>query len=281
MHAPPRRRIATLVLAALVAAAAVAPASAFTPRTRVVIVERAMTLMPLSLRRQMGKHKRALLEGALDGLRDGEGAGAHAYLPGTADAELARSVEALTNAVGQKETMREIVRRFGRTSHAAADLAFSLNVGPNDPREQGFYEGFARYVEEQLPRMRITFDGFADEHLRRGDVRAFAAQIAETARADYDGIVLSYHPEGRQPVSQDFDERSVAFATASLEVSLAVTATARAWLYAWHAANGDLGGMPLIESAGAADPFAPPPVTLTLEDVARVDDESEDDEEER
>ncbi|RMG42402.1 MAG: hypothetical protein D6718_13955 [Acidobacteria bacterium] len=102
----------------------------------------------------------------------------------------------------------------------------------------------------------MTFDGFADPHLAAGDPVAFGRSIAAKARRDYEGILRSFFPEGRRPTAADFDDRSIPFAAASLEVSLAVGATAKAWLYAWHRAHGDLEGAPL-GAGGKANPFEP------------------------
>ncbi|UCF69214.1 MAG: hypothetical protein JSV80_08020, partial [Acidobacteriota bacterium] len=85
---------------------------------------------------------------------------------------------------------------------------------------------------------------------------AYARRVAESARRDYDAILRSYYPEGRDATAHDFDERSVAFAAASLGVSRAVSATAKSWLYAWHRAHGDLAGTPLIDPLPRSNPFA-------------------------
>lgn len=252
-----RELILGMAAAASVFPLANSTADAFTSRTRAEIVSRAVTLMPSSLQRQMRRHSRALYSGALEGMQEGEGSGAHASGPGSAAQRLSRSVGRVTAMIAEQRAMREIVSELGRVSHAATDLAFALNVGPDDPREAGIYGDFSQFIEDRLPRIRVTFDGFADPNLERGDVAGFAASVASRARRDYEGILRSYHPEGREATPQDFDDRSVAFAAASLEVSLAVTATARAWLYAWHNANGDLGGAPLFGTAGAGAPFTP------------------------
>jgi hypothetical protein len=252
-----RELILGIAAAATVLPLANSTSGAFTARTRAEIVSRAVTLMPSSLQRQMRRHSRALYSGALEGMQECEGSGAHASGPGSAAQRLSDSVGRVTTMIGEQRTMREIVTELGRVSHATADLAFALNVGPDDPREAGFYAEFSQFIEDRLPRIRVTFDGFADQDLERHDVTAFAASVANRARLDYEGILRSYHPEGREATPQDFDDRSVAFAAASLEVSLAVTATARAWLYAWHSANGDLGGAPLYGTAGAGAPFTP------------------------
>ncbi len=247
------------LLLAAVTLAATGSARGFTPRTRAFIVHRALALLPPALARQLSRHEDALVAGALaDWSRDAEGTGPHALDPGTADGELARRIDEAVALLDRHAPMREVARAFGRIAHAVADLSFALDVGPDDPREASFYGEFARYVEEQAPRVRLVFPGWTDPHLARDDVRGFARAIAARARRDYDGILRSYHPEGRDPLPQDFDERSIAFAAASLELSLAVTATARAFLYAWYRAHGDLAGAHGLGPHPRGNPFAAP-----------------------
>ncbi len=256
-------RVRSKVGIALFLAAAVLAAGgsvrAFTPRTRAFVVHRALALLPPALARQLLRHEDALVEGALaDWAREAEGRGAHALDPGTADEELVRRIDEAISLLDRRAPMREVARAFGRIAHAVADLSFALDVGPDDPREASFYEDFARYVEDQASRVRLVFPGWAEPHLARDDVRGFARAIAARARRDYEGILRSYHPEGRDPLPQDFDERSIAFAAASLELSLAVTATAQAFLYAWYRAHGDLAGAHGLGTHPRGNPFALP-----------------------
>jgi len=228
-------------------------AFAFSPKTRVEIIERAARLMPPALGRQLAKHRKSLLAGALEPLMHTEmsALGANEKLE-CVDA----SVQALVEAMEEQQPMKNVARIFGRIAFESANLSFGLNTRQDDPREERIYLEFTRYVEAKLPKIKTTFGGFADPALHAQDPEKFCEEIASRARRDYDGILRSYFPEGRKSGVADFDDRSVAFATASLEVSLAVTATARAWLFAWHRAHGDLHGTPLLDPSAIRTPFA-------------------------
>lgn len=239
-HSTPR----LLALVLLVALAA-PPAGAFTADTRVTIVQRAASLMPDVVQTQLRRHSKPLFTHALEGVDRIDARGVDALDPGDADARLEQLVDEAVAKIDAQAPMAELAASFGKIARVVADLSFALNVGPDDPREPRIYLDFARFVESRLDRIRITFTGFEDPHLAVGDVRGFARGLASTARRDYEGVLLSYFPEGRDATSADFDDRSVAFAAASLEVSLAVSATARAWLFAWNRAHGDLEGAPL------------------------------------
>ena len=245
-----------LVLASLCAGDALA----FTPRTRVLIVQRALTLMPDSVQTQMKRHARPLFRGALAGTETVGAEGLDALDPGLGDEALEEAIEGVVSALDSQASMAEVAAEMGAIARATTDLSFALNVGPSDPRENSFYLSYARFVESRHGRIVVTFGGFEDPALAGGDPRGFARSVAEQARRDYAGVLRSYFPEGRASVAGDFDDRSVAFATASLGVSRAVTATARAWLYAWYRAHGDLAGSPGIDGEA---PFGEPVVPRT------------------
>jgi len=234
------------------------PVEAFSPATRTELARRAITLMPPSLARQLGKHQQTLLEGALEGMERCNGTGTHGAAPGEADARLMAAVDETVAMIDRRQPMAEVARSLGRVAHAAADLSFALNSGPDDPREPTYYRDFAMYVEKVLPKVRLTFAGWPDDDLVRRDLPGFARRTAAAARRDAEAIARSYYPEGRSRSAQDFDERSVAFASASLEASLALTTTARAWLYAWWRAHGDIAGTPHLDPGLVHNPFAPP-----------------------
>ncbi len=233
-----------------------ASAHAFSPRARAEIVRRALTLMPTGLARQLRKHSRALFAGSLEGLVTRSPTGFDALEPGDGDRRLELRVQSAVAKIDARRPMSEVARSFGEIALVTCDLSFALNVGPSDPREKSFYADYTHFVEAKLSRMSVTFAGYTDPKLARGEVGAFAREIAQLARRDYQGVTNSYFPPGRSRLPQDFDERSIAFAAASLEVSLAVTATARAWLYAWREAHGDLTGAALVPDAALENPFA-------------------------
>ena len=257
---PPFRRPALAVTAAALSLALLAPppVAAFSPATRTELVKRAITLMPPSLARQLHKHQQRLLQGALEGMEQCNGTGAHGTAPGDAEARLAAAIDDVVARIDRRERMADVAQALGRVAHAAADLSFALNSGPGDPREASYYREFALYVEKVLPKVRLTFPGWADDDLAKRDAPAFARRTAAAARRDAEAIARSYYPEGRSRSAQDFDERSVAFAAASLEASLALSSTAKAWLYAWWRAHGDLAGTPHLELGLVHNPFVPP-----------------------
>lgn len=241
MHPPLIRILACLTL--IVASAA--HGIACTAAVRTEIVKRATKLMPPALARQLERHAAHAVAGATEGVADPPSP-ISAVDPGDADEQLAAALSEVKRLLDTHAPMPAVARAFGRVARHATDVSFALHVGPHDPRAAVIYPRFCRFVEERMPRFRTTFPGYVDEDLARGDVAAFARRVARDARRDYDGILRSYYPPDRSPVAADFDDRSVAFGSASLEVSLALTSVARSWLFAWHRAGGDLTGTPFL-----------------------------------
>lgn len=245
-------------LLALVPAGAAEPCLAFSPKARIEIVERAKTLMPAGLRRQLDRHGRSLLLACLEPLKQGEGSGMHTLGPegGEGDVALARAVEDAVRLIDSQASFAEVATAFGLVAHLTTDLAYPLNASDADPLEPTYYLQYAEYVDSRLDRIPLVWQGWHDPHLERGDVLAFARAAAERARLDYEVIGRAYHPEGRVSLPQDFDDRSTAFAAASLSFSRAVGNTARVWMYIWSCAHGDRTGTPYLEPG--TDPFAAP-----------------------
>ncbi len=239
------RRVVWVLLVLVALGACPRTAAACTPAVRAEILRRVVLMMPPSLAGQLKRHERELQSGALDDVRHG-GVVYSSIEPGEGDRLLVQSIRETTRLIDNQAPMSEVARSFGEVARRAADLSFALYVGPHDPRSAEIQGDFCTYVERKLPKIAFTFAGYVDDDLARSDLDAFARNTAALARRDYPGILRSYFPEGRRPVPQDFDDRSVAFASASLEVSLALTRTARAWLFAWNEAHGDLTGTPFL-----------------------------------
>jgi hypothetical protein len=256
-HTP---RAVVAIVALLVGMFGTAPARAFTAQTRSAIVEKAVRLMPAALARQLRRHGKVLHSGALDGLeRTGlrREVSDRALIGRAIEAESRRAVQ----LIDAHAPMREVARSFGRLAQLISDLSFALNVVQDEARESEFFDDYCKYVERSLPKIATTFAGFPHPQLAAGDLPGFTGTVAERAALDYAGIVRSYYPPGRARHPSDFDDRSVAYASASLEVSLAITSTAQLWLYVWHRAGGDLTGTPFLASERQAEPFQPAPRT--------------------
>jgi hypothetical protein len=211
-------------------------------------LEQATRLMPDSLRRILGRYERVLAAGARDARRASrDEARRHVQGPsqdsGAAD-RLAVSMARVTALMDAHASMRDVVREMGVASHLVADLSNPFRTAPRDTDAAAYEIRFETYVQENLPRLRIVFEGYGDPFLEAGDNVGFARQLAGRSRSYLDDVVGSFRLFDETGDSAHVDERSVPFGVASLSFSRTVTDTARVWLQSWRQAHGDLTGLP-------------------------------------
>jgi hypothetical protein len=246
------RRLAPLVLAiSLAIPAAVTPTAAWSPRTRVRMVEDARKLMPRALREVLARHEREIRRGMLTPMT-AEGSPAHLppWQGGTLDAEIVARGARVTAAVDGREPFSVVALRFGELAHFVADAAFPPLAGGSG--DEARYAHFSSLVDDRLDKIPLVFYGHGDPMLERGDAAAFARAVLERAREEDSELARAYEAAGPDPHPSAFDDRSVPFAVASLAYSRTVTRIVNAWLDAWQRAHGDLGRTPYL------DPDNPP-----------------------
>lgn len=224
-------------------ASAAAPAWAWSPATRVRMVDDAVLLMPPGLRVALERHRADVRRGALEPM-SGEDGPSHrpSWAGGTLDAEIARSAAGLAVAVEQLASFRTIARRFGELAHFVADAGFPPIAGGRCGPAR--FRHFAVFCETRRERFPLVFYGYEDADLDREDFAGFARRILEAARSEDLLLERAYRQAGDPPDPAAFDDRSVPFAVASLSYSRTVTDIARAWRAAWSSAGGDLTGTP-------------------------------------
>jgi len=246
------RRLAVGALAfAAVAAVSIDRVPAWSPRTRLRMVEDAVKIMPRSLRTLLARHDPELRRGALAPLVD-EGAPSHRppEQDGTLPASVASASRSVTAAVDDQRPFSEVARRFGELAHFVADAGFPPLAGASGDERR--YEHFLGLVDDRLDKIPLVFYGHGDPLLERGDAEGFARAVLERAREEDDELARAYAAAGPDPHPSAFDDRSVPFAVASLAYSRTVTRIVQAWLDAWQRAHGDLGRTPYL------DPKDPP-----------------------
>ena len=246
-----RRTVPVLVAITCAIIASVAPASAWSPRTRLRMVEDARKLMPRALRDVLSRHEREIQRGMLTPMT-AEGSPSH--LPprqgGTLDAEIAHRSEQVTAAIDAREPFAVVALRLGELAHFVADAAFPPLAGGTG--DEARYAHFSSLVDDGLDKIPLVFYGHGDPMLERGDTAGFARTVLEKAREEDSELARAYEAAGPTPHPSAFDDRSVPFAVASLAYSRTVTRIVHAWLDAWQRAHGDLGRTPYL------DPDNPP-----------------------
>ena len=236
---------------ALAIAAAATPASAWTPETRIRIVDEAVRFMPASLRLALERHREDLRRGLLEPMAKEDGPEHRATASGSLDASVATAAASLQESVTKPMPFSDVTYRFGVLAHYVTDAGFPpLASGRAAPRR---YDHFATYANKRLGKFPLVFLGHDDPNLATGDFRGFAKSVvADAAREDVH-LARAYEAAGWPPDPSAFDDRSIPFAVASLSYSRTVNAVVRAWLEAWRESGGDMGYTPYLTSQTASD----------------------------
>jgi hypothetical protein len=220
---------------------------AWSPETRVRIVEDALEMMPETLRTVLETHDKALRRGALEPLTE-EGTAAHRppWDGGTLAEEVARRADALVAAVDGQESFEVIAERFGALAHFVSDAGFPPVAGGGD--DDARYRHFTNLVRDRLEKIPFVFYGHGDPDLDRSSPEGYVLAILARARDEDLVLARAYRAAGENPAPSAFDDRSIPFAIASLSYSRCVTDVVRVWLHAWGRAHGDMGRTPYLKS---------------------------------
>ena len=173
----------------------------------------------------------------------------------------AQEANALTKAMNSHRPLSEVVRHFGALAHWVADVNNPLHAADRDPGLAGYYSDYQTYLEEQLPRFPLVFEGYRSPTLSAAGPAAYLMESAARSREYAEPIGRAYGPDGARSSPEAFDERSLAFGVGSLSYSKAVNDIVRVWLWAWESSHGDTSETPypLDPAPDVADRSSPAP----------------------
>lgn len=235
---PPPAALPFAILAAATLLAA--PALGWTPASQRQIAEEAARLAPPDFYRQIARHKDAFFQGATDPLRDQrpEDHFANGNGDGRLEEAIAQAVENVITAIRIHRPFEEIAYRAGVVSHYLADANNPLNCAEDDPEEPRYFADFARYLEHAEPRIGLVFYGFRPDFAASGGLPRLLSETLGRSRQLYPMVGREYRRVGFQSGVRSFDDRSTAYAVASLAYSHAVSDIAEVLRYIWIAAGG-------------------------------------------
>jgi len=221
---------------------------AWSPETRVGMVDQAVRMMPASLRMALETHREELLRGMLTPLVSEDDPLHHA--PWNHGGQLDRSVEqaasVLNNALAEaRPRFTEVAQLFGELAHYVTDAGFPPGVSREDGPTR--YHHFADFCEDRRKRFPLVFYGHEDEALARGDFVTFARNSMQRASDEDRNLARAYAAAGDPPAASAFDDHSVPFAVGSLAYSHSINDVVRAWLAVWGEAGGDTGRTPYLK----------------------------------
>lgn len=234
------RRYPRAGLTALALLLLAAPAAAWTPGTHRVIAREAARLAPPDLARQIDRHERELLAGAVAPFEDSDPE-RHFADPGGGgrlEETIVQEIDAAVEAIRSHRPFAEIVHRLGRVSHYVADANNPLSTSAADPREAAYFADYLLYLEQAEPRLPLVFYGLSPRLDGRRSVPAWIAATLERGRELYPLVGREYRRIGFDSGRRRFDDRSTAFGVASLAFSHAVTDVSQALRHVWIEAGG-------------------------------------------
>ena len=222
------------------------PALGWAPETRVRMVDEAVRLMPLSLRKALEGQRQRLLHGMLAPMTN-EGGPEHRppWAAGRLEEELQRAAARLADTLRQPTAFGDVAERFGDLAHYVADAGFP--PGASKENEDQRYRHFSAFCESRRERFPLVFYGHEDAQLEAGGYRSFGLRVMQLASVNDRELARAYAAAGDPPDPAAFDDRSVPFAIGSLAYSQSITHIVRIWIDVWQRAGGDTGRTPYTE----------------------------------
>jgi len=240
------------LLFALAAVETPRPAAAWTPNTQVTIAEEAARLAPPDLARQIKKRQAAFEAGVVGPFEDVDPERHRKYADGNGrlDAVLLAEVAGAVTAIRSHQPFDEIVRRMGAVAHYVADANNPLASSGEDPEAGRYFVDYLRYAESALPRFPLIFYGVQPGLEDERGVSSLIGEALRRGRELYPLVGQEYRKIDFGSGVAEFDDRSTAFAVASVSFSHAVTDVALVLRYIWIRAGGadDRTGLPAAGS---------------------------------
>jgi len=239
-----------LPLALLLTFSAATPASAWSAKTRIQMVDEAIRLMPKSLRLVLEAQREAVRRGVLTPMVHEDSAGHHPpWAGGELDASIEAEAQELASLLAERTPFRELAIHFGQLAHYIQDSGFPPAMAT--PVDGSRLLHFTEFCESRAHRFPLVFYGHDAQALSAPDYREFGLSIMQRARDEDPALARAYAAAGDPPAASFFDDRSIPFAVGSLSYSHSVTDIVRAWLDIWHRAGGDTGRTPYLKKRGS------------------------------
>lgn len=213
------------------------PAAAWTLPAERALATAALELGPPDLARLAVIHERALEQGLVDAARHEQQAiETHLGVDrGPLERLLKNEMDEAVRVMKERRPIEELVYQLGVIAHLTGDLNHPIHLG-REQRMDGRRNDFEQYLERSLRKFPTVFYGIEPSRSPERVIRQARAR-AET----YEPLLRSqYFGQGEERWSRQFDDRSTAFAIASLSWSHAVTDLTNIYYIIWQRAGGDV-----------------------------------------
>lgn len=203
------------------------------------IAKKSAALAPPDLRMLIERFDGDYREG-LTRARAEEASGAHRTFILGRNAQLRSRIERETSAtiamIRKGDPMPSVVERLGGLVHLVADANNPFHVSNGDDRLSGSQADFEQYMDRKLTKFPTVFYGL-DRQFR---LTNFLDRTFARSAKFYPLIAEEYFRTGVRRTSASFDDRSTAFAIASISYSRSVSDVVNLYYYIWKEAGGDV-----------------------------------------
>ncbi|MBW3670404.1 MAG: hypothetical protein KY432_01890 [Acidobacteria bacterium] len=212
-------------------------AHGWTLQTERAMAEAALELGPPNVAQLVAIHERSFEEGLLDGARHEQQAlEAHLGRDRTAlEGILRREIEQAVKIMKTRDPIEHFVYQLGMIAHLTGDLNHPFRLGTGDELESRRSD-FEQYLERRRVKFPTVFYGMerdraVDRVIRKGHARSLSFAPL---------LHYEYFEKGEERWSRQFDDRSTAFAVASLSWSHTVSDLVNIYYEIWRQAGGDV-----------------------------------------
>lgn len=147
-----------------------------------------------------------------------------------------RETLAAATSIRKGDAMPVVIERLGALAHLVADANNPFHARSDDSRLAASQDDYERYFERRMPKFPTVFYGL-DRNFR---LPAYLDKTFARSRKFYPLVGEEYFRTGKRRTSAQFDDRSTAFAIASISYSRAVTDLVNLYYFIWKEAGGDV-----------------------------------------
>ncbi len=219
---------------------ALAPnAGAWTARSQYKIGEQAARLVPPDLYRQLVRNRASFRLGIEDPYRNGHPDDRYKLTDGRGrlDEAIKISAQHAMASIKSHQRFNDVAFRLGVVAHYVAMANNPLYTDASDPQQGRWAQDFLHYLENVEPRVEMVFYGFRKPS-QSGHLDTVIAESLARSRRLYPLVGREYRRVSFAPGSKAFDDRSTAYAVASLGYSHAVSDIAEVLRYIWLESGG-------------------------------------------
>lgn len=209
----------------------------WTLATEGAMAEAALMLGPPNVSQLVSIHERSFEEGLRDAARhENQELGVHLGNDRTALERLLRSeIDRAVKIMKNREPVEEFVYQLGVIAHLTGDLNHPFHLGVDDDLD-GRRDDYEQYLERRRERFPTVFYGIERDRVIDRVIRGGQAR----ARSFTPLLRYEYFGKGSARWSRQFDDRSTAFAVASLSWSHSVSDLVNIYYELWRQAGGDV-----------------------------------------